>query len=59
MNKYNTQSFDTFVEDALVQCEYCGRRFNPKSLIPHQKACKTSPMIKKPYVNKGPTGKLT
>jgi hypothetical protein len=35
-----------------MECEYCGRRFNPKSLVPHQKACKINPMIRKPYVSK-------
>lgn len=31
-----------------MECEYCQRKFNPKSLIPHQKACKTNPMLRKP-----------
>jgi hypothetical protein len=39
------------MEEALIECEYCGRKFNDKSLIPHQKACKTNPMIKKHYVS--------
>ena len=53
------KSFDAYVEEALIECQYCTRRFNPKSLIPHQKACKINPMIKKPYVNKGPLGKVS
>lgn len=32
-----------------MECEYCGRKFNPSSLAPHQKACKTNPMVRKPY----------
>lgn len=39
------------MEEALVTCEYCGRKFNEKSLIPHQKACKINPMIRKHYVS--------
>lgn len=35
-----------------MECEYCGRKFNPKSLVPHQKACKTNPMVRKPYTSK-------
>jgi hypothetical protein len=58
MNKFNAQSYDAFVEEALVECQYCGRRFNEKSLIPHQKACMKSPMIRKPFLNKGPMGKF-
>ena len=57
IHNFNVKSFDSYVEEALVECEYCGRRFNPKSLVPHQKACKTSPMIRKPPQNKGPLGK--
>ena len=57
INKFNAKSFDSYVEEALVECEYCSRRFNPQSLIPHQKACKTKPMIKKTFQNKGPLGK--
>ena len=34
-----------------MQCEYCGRKFKPESLKPHQKACAINPMIKKPYVS--------
>lgn len=50
---FNNGAFNTFKEQALMECEYCGRKFNPKSLGPHQKACKTNPMIRKPYVAKG------
>ena len=59
MNELNAKSYDNFVEDALVECEYCFRRFNPTSLIPHQKACKTKPMLKKNFQNKGPMGKYS
>jgi hypothetical protein len=52
IENFNTGSFDTYMEEGLVQCEYCGRKFNEKSLHPHQKACKTNPMIRKPYVSK-------
>jgi hypothetical protein len=44
---FNSGSFNKFVDEALMECEYCGRKFQPKSLIPHQKACKISPMLKK------------
>jgi hypothetical protein len=47
VDAFNNGSFNKFVEEALMECEYCGRKFQPKSLIPHQKACKISPMIKK------------
>lgn len=52
INTFNAESFNTFKEDALMECEYCGRKFLPKSLVPHQKACKINPMIRKPYVSK-------
>lgn len=42
-----------------MECQYCGRKFNEKSLVPHQKACKKDPMIKKPFVNKGALGKYS
>jgi hypothetical protein len=28
INQFNAKSFDSYVEEALVECEYCGRRFN-------------------------------
>ena len=48
----NSGAFNTYMEEALVECEYCGRKFNEKSLVPHQKACAKQPMIRKPYVKK-------
>ncbi len=37
--KANEVSLKSFTDQAMMQCEFCGRKFNEKSLQSHAKSC--------------------
>ncbi|KAF0972468.1 hypothetical protein FDP41_009371 [Naegleria fowleri] len=39
LEEYNQQAYRIYEQSSRVQCKYCGRKFNPESLMVHVRAC--------------------